>query len=278
MHLRLGEPSPADEPRRWSHVWTVPGGRTWMCVARTPRGYLVQFPGYAEFEVARRAIVCRPRPGIPASTIRHLLLDQLLPAILTSGSRIVLHASAVAIDGRAIGFVGAAGAGKSTVAGALVRNGASLVADDALVVERRRGGLVVVPSYPGLRLWPASARLIGARGARMKRVSHYSHKMRWSGSGVPFHEDPLPLGALYLVSQGKKSRAAAISARRSLLAIVQYSMMLDATDRATVRHGFDTASHIVDEVRVRRLVVGQTRSELQAASELVAGSAAGSHR
>ena len=49
-----------------------------------------------------------------------------------------LHGSVVAIDGLAVGLVGASGAGKSTLAGALVAAGHAMLADDHLVV--RRGG------------------------------------------------------------------------------------------------------------------------------------------
>jgi hypothetical protein len=47
---------------------------------------------------------------------------------------VILHGSAVAVDGRAIALVGGRGAGKSTTAYALVREGATLVADDLTVL------------------------------------------------------------------------------------------------------------------------------------------------
>ena len=227
-----------------------------MRVAATGSGHTVQFPGFAEFVATPRDIVCHPRTGVPLRTVRHLLLDQLLPALLGSRVRLVLHASAVDIGARAVGFLGAAGAGKSTLAAALVRSGASLLTDDALVIDCGASAPRAVPSYPGLRLWPDSARLVGAWRVRRTQVAHYSRKQRWSGAAVPFSDRPLPLDALYVVARGRsRGGIHRMSARQSIMALVRYSMMLDANDRTTVRSGFELASRVVEQIPVRRLVI-----------------------
>jgi len=70
---------------------------------------------------------------------------------------LVLHASAVAIDGRAALITGSSGTGKSALALQLMAMGATLVADDGVVL-RRRGDALVASA-------PASIRgLIEARG------------------------------------------------------------------------------------------------------------------
>jgi hypothetical protein len=61
--------------------------------------------------------------GVVAALVRHLR------------GRLTLHGSAVAIDGRAVVCVGASGAGKSTMAAALVRAGGELLADDMAAIE-----------------------------------------------------------------------------------------------------------------------------------------------
>ena len=255
-YVTIGARLRGDVRRKWRHSWRVRGGPFWMRVAATGSGHIVQFPGFGEFAVSPSAIVCHPRTGIPLETVRHLLLDQLLPALLGSRVRLVLHASAVDIGARAVGFLGAAGAGKSTLAAALVRGGASLVTDDALVIDCRTNVPRAVPSYPGLRLWPDSQRLVGAWRVRRTQVAHYTRKQRWYGAAVPYSERPLPLDALYLVARGR-SRAGIhlMSARQSIMALVRYSMMLDANDQSTVRFGFELASRLVEQIPVRRLVI-----------------------
>ena len=58
-----------------------------------------------------------------------------------AGARLLAHASAVAIGGRAVLIQGASGAGKSGLALRLIALGASLVADDRVVLERAGGGI-----------------------------------------------------------------------------------------------------------------------------------------
>ena len=256
VHLSIGARRRDDVRRKWRHSWRVRGGPFWMRVAATGSGRIVQFPGFAEFAVTPRDIVCHPRTSVPLATVRHLLLDQLIPALLASRARLVLHASAVDIGARAVGFLGAAGAGKSTLAAALVRGGASLLTDDALVVDCGAGVPRAVPSYPGLRLWPDSARLVGVWRVRRTQVAHYTRKQRWSGAAVPFSDRPLPLDALYVVARGRsRGGIHLMSARQSIMALVRYSLMLDASDRSTVRFGFELASRLVEQIPVRRLVI-----------------------
>ena len=77
-----------------------------------------------------------------------MLIAQVLPfAALLHGLE-VLHASAVTVDGRAVGFLGHSGAGKTSVAFAMCRLGAGFLADDVLAVERRDGRLVAHPGSP----------------------------------------------------------------------------------------------------------------------------------
>ena len=70
---------------------------------------------------------------------------------------IALHASAVVIEGHAIAFLGASGAGKSTMAAALcVRPGTQLAADDIVYVSRVDDVPRVVPTERANRLAPSS--------------------------------------------------------------------------------------------------------------------------
>jgi hypothetical protein len=55
---------------------------------------------------------------------------------------VTLHASCVAIHGRAVLLTGASGSGKSDLALRLIDRGATLVGDDGIVVEARDGRLL----------------------------------------------------------------------------------------------------------------------------------------
>ena len=74
------------------------------------------------------------------------------------GDPILIHASAVALDGRALLILGPSGSGKSALALVLMSLGAALVADDRTLVTSR-------PDGPPLASSPDTTRgLIEARG------------------------------------------------------------------------------------------------------------------
>ena len=76
---------------------------------------------------------------------------------------ILVHATAIAIDGRAVLLRGPSGAGKSDLALRLIDGGAHLVADDQ--VELRRAGELVIVRAPA-----AIAGLIEVRGIGIVQV------------------------------------------------------------------------------------------------------------
>jgi energy-coupling factor transporter ATP-binding protein EcfA2 len=71
-----------------------------------------------------------------------------------------VHASAVSIGDRAVAIVGPSGSGKSTIAAALVRRGATLIAEDLLPLTMCDGRVVAIPAYAGIRLWPEAVALL----------------------------------------------------------------------------------------------------------------------
>lgn len=79
--------------------------------------------------------------------------------------RLIAHASAVAVGGRAVLIQGASGSGKSGLALRLIALGGVLVADDRVVVERR--GARLAARAPG----PLRG-MIEARGVGLLRTAH----------------------------------------------------------------------------------------------------------
>lgn len=93
--------------------------------------FLWRMPGLGGF-VARGGaeLVAQPDPGVDIADLLPFVLGTGLGALLYQRGGVVLHASAVAFEGRAYAFCGASGAGKSTLAAALCRAGAEFLSDD----------------------------------------------------------------------------------------------------------------------------------------------------
>jgi hypothetical protein len=252
---RIASPTSA-----WFHVWRGTGGRAIVSFGRDPRGYLLRFHGKADFivDLAQRSIVCWRRAHASLATVRHLLLDQVMPLVLSGESRLVLHAAAVATPRGAVAFVGPTGSGKSTLATAVAALGFPLLCDDCLVVEASADGFLAGSFYPGARLYPDSVRAVGMTGVPSLSVGRFSSKRRIANS-LPFLGDSAPLAGVFMLEGRLRGGAreamhvTRLSSRDALVALVACTFHLDVRDRAAVRRGFEMQSHLVRATPVSRL-------------------------
>ena len=168
------------------HLW--PNAEGGMALYRDPlrEDLQLEFPERSEFTLTGSgntiAVGLGPRAGI--ATVRHLLLDQLLPRVLAHRGETVLHASAVRIGTRAVGFMGKSGSGKSTLAAALAAENCALLSDDGLILELATSAVLALPTYTSLRLWSDSWHYLQGDTPRESalRSSHAKHRIAWPSS------------------------------------------------------------------------------------------------
>ena len=141
------------------------------------------------------------------------------------------HGSAVAREGRAILFCGDAGAGKSTMAAALLARGAMLVADDLSRVEP--GG--IHPSSARIKLWGPAIDLLGWRDRVLQRDYFRDDKFHCS---VPLHaagQKPLPLAGIVVLEEGESLGVERLTGGAAMRAAMQGTIyrpeMLEAMGR-----------------------------------------------
>lgn len=126
----------------------------------------------------------------------------LYAAIAALNGLMPLHASAVAHGGRVYAFTGPPGAGKSTLAAALGREGLPLFCDDTLVLDISGAGEIVgLPGHKRLKLWPEGVTLAGAT-PREHVASHYPKHFADPAAGVV--AEPLPLAGLFFLEPGER--------------------------------------------------------------------------
>jgi hypothetical protein len=263
---------------QWFHEWRKPRGPRWLSFGRFDGGYILRFPALADFAVntAATRIVVRPAARLPAATLRHLLIDQVLPLAASRHGHVALHASAVQLDGiGAIGFVGEAGRGKSTLAAVLAASGAHVVTDDCLTIDSRGAALNAIPGYPGLRLWPRSAARAVLPAARARQVAHYSTKQRVAAA---FQREPAPLRALFLLepraASGPPASINGVAPRARLMGLLRFGYVLDVEDRRDLSMLFSGLARIVARVPVMRLRVRNGKRFLPQAARLIRAFAA----
>ncbi len=119
-----------------------------------------------------------------------------------------IHASAIAIKGRAVAFTAPAGGGKSTMAAMLARRGYPLFADDTLVLDLADPGRpVCLPGHKRLKLTEPSLALTGF--PRQEQVAPDYHKFY---ALPPAGDQPraLPLAALVFLEFAEEPSLARI--------------------------------------------------------------------
>ncbi len=136
-------------------------------VGRDGDRLVAEWPRRARLSVRRDGgdVVFEPHPEADAAEVEKLRRGAVGLLLAHLRGAIPLHASAVALEGRAIVFVGAAGLGKSTLAATLCDlSGGSLLGDDAVAIERDGESYEVVALEDRHWLDAAAARALGRTG------------------------------------------------------------------------------------------------------------------
>jgi len=227
---------------RWTTLWRFSTGEPWVTTARANGVRHLRFGRFADVALSDRRIELSRRAHATDATLRHLLLDQALPLALAAEGALVVHASAVASGRRAIVLAGRAGAGKSTLAALLAREGLRVIADDGALLEGRSPELRVVASYPGLRVYRDSAEAAGLDVTRLAEVAEYSQKVRVIPWPIPddVESEPPALVAMYSLAPGGSAvRLERLSRRDAAVEVLAHAYRIDPHDRVALEAQLD---------------------------------------
>lgn len=209
--------------------------------------------------------------GTDEALARLPLLGPVIGTLLRQRGHLVLHASSVAIDGRAVAFIGHKGFGKSTTAASLQARGHPLVADDVLPVTVN-GSAVVWPGYPQLKLWPEAAEAaLGDDPERLQnlhdRVSKKGRTARGAPPGVP-----LSLDAVYVLDRGETLQVTKRSKTTAFLELLRHTYAPDQLhdgDDAAAADCLKQYTALAEAVAVRTLIRPRDLRSLDALARLV---------
>ena len=231
----------APMPPEGALSWTRLGRRSLdgaLWVARTDDGFHLRFDQVGHFFTTRdgRVIRCWPEERVPRITIRHVLLDQVVPRVRAMLGDLVLHASAVAMPQGAVAFLGRSGAGKSTLAAHCWKAGYSVLADDCLIVLDPTGAPHIRPLYRGLRLHRTQARRFGV-GNAAPEVAHYTDKVRVDTNDDAHAAMCPPLVRLYLLATSGDARVRIAHAPpvQGFMTLVRQRFRLDIANKERLR-------------------------------------------
>ncbi len=205
-----------------------------------------------------REVLVEPQPGVDASMVRLFLLGSVIGLVCQQRGLLALHASAVAIEGQAVAFVGEPGQGKSTLAAhCLAHGGARLVADDILVVSFDGNGQPWVhPGMPALKLWRDALQVLGRETQGLRPDWIRAEKFI-----LPLLDQlaqaPVRLNCVYVLAgdddagDGRIEKLSGASAAAAVVANTYRVEFLDFTGQRPAH--FSASTRIAERVPVRRL-------------------------
>lgn len=253
LHFEQTAPSAqAPRPVKPFDRWITLDGEETSLFYRQSDEYVVRFPDQADFTISlgRRTVTCTPAPDVSDEAILHLYLNQIVPLVMGCDGDPVLHASAVVIDGRAIAFLGPTRRGKSTLAAAFANAGYPFLTDDGLILDRDGEGYWVRPRAPFMRLCSDSEAAI-LQSAEVRPGSDHCKSRILAGGEFPFHDEPAPLAAIYLLpepQQRDRTEILPLSRPAALSELLKHSFILDVEDRQRMKDLFHRLAGVVERI------------------------------
>jgi hypothetical protein len=220
----------------------------------TPEQGQVLWDGYATF-LARHGteILVDPVPGVDERTVQLGVLGPSFAMLLQQRGFLLLHASAVAVDGAAVAFLGPPRHGKSTTAAALHAQGYPLVVDDVVAIRFDGGGATVYPAFPQFKLWPDSVRALGHDPDTLPEIEpDYVKRARPVDAGF-WGQEALPLRCIYVLAWGDALAIEPVAVREAFLQIASHSYAIHWMHEVSGSTYLHARARLAEQVPVRRL-------------------------
>jgi hypothetical protein len=200
----------------------------------------------------RLIVVRADRPDVTADSLRHFVLDQVVPRVIAHVGATVLHAALVSADGEGIAICGPSGRGKSTLAAGLRKFGYRLHGDDTVVIRTGLGSFLASSVYPSLRLLPDALAHLVPTCPDVRAVAENSAKGRVPvrpGGSEPLA--PVPLFKILVLAPPPADDRITLRPMRpaeACMAFIENSFALDPTDRERARDKLVMASDLAAAV------------------------------
>lgn len=238
------------------------GAPTWTLRQPLPGRFELDYVDGTRFaiDLAERNIWATWPESLTLEDTVTYLVGPVLGFVLRSLGTICLHASAIAVAGRAILFAGHPGAGKSTTAAAFAERGFAVLADDIVALSAHATGIFVQPGYPRVNLWADSAAALFGSLSALPQVTPTWDKLYCdvTKNGMDFQCQPLALGSIYIIGDRSEDPLAPyvepLSARQQLLALIGNTYANNLLDQRRRAEEFARLGDLVGTVAIRRLV------------------------
>ena len=177
-----------------------------------PDEFLLKVDNVASLYVQNgKRITIMPEIGAKEDDILIFLMGSAFGALLHQRNILVLHGSAITVNGQSVAFCGPSGIGKSTLAAGFHLRGYPFLADDLCVITMHDSRPVVIPGFPRLKLWADTLNKLDTCKDHLKSV-------RWEGDLEKYflpvdscQYTPVPLHGVFILESTKTDKLEIIS-------------------------------------------------------------------
>ncbi|MFT3925905.1 MAG: hypothetical protein QM778_25400 [Myxococcales bacterium] len=174
-------------------------------------------------------VECYPHREQSIEEVKRQVLEHLIPRLLSRHYQLVLHASCAVFEHNALGFFARSGSGKSTMALAMARAGATILGDDSLVLDRGPDGAMARALWSTVRAFNDSL----STTLEVERPDAESSKIvltHGEAARLTFERGAHPLKALYALEESDEIRILPMSPREAMLALLREAYHLEFDD------------------------------------------------
>jgi hypothetical protein len=233
-----------------------------MLLYRQDNLHIFRHVGVADYYMWPDRIECHQHDEAATEVVELYFLSLLAGFWLESRGRIVLHASAVSVNGQGVVFLATNTGGKTSLSSSLMRVGHPLLTDDFLAVSLDNDSAVGHPGFPQMRMWPDLADHFLGGHVHLPFVLPDTEKRRVAlekeGMGV-FCAADTPLRRLYLPVRlddpGASIRVEPIPPQQALIELVRESFLSTILEKTGLhRERFARMVSLAERVPMSRLV------------------------
>lgn len=263
----------------------LPSGEPVLALYRGRESDLLRYSEVADFYLTDHRIHCHLLDPTYGFMVEIHLLGLVFSYWFERQGIPMLHASAVAVDGRAAVFIATNKGGKSSLACTLMGAGHPLLSDDVVGLQVTERGPEGRPGFPSMRLWPdQAAHFYGDWEGLGLAHPHYEKRRVPIGEGGfgTFRDAPAPIAAFYLperrsVGETPEVDLTPVPAAEAVIELVRGSFLPRlAQEGGFARERMALFGRFAGSVPMKRLVYPEGNEYLPTVAEAIVADVHGS--
>lgn len=210
-------------------------------IKSTPSGIYFYWKSIGAFLVKNsEVVIVDPSPGVDDCLLQLPIFGPVMATVLSGRRFLVLHASAVEREGKAIAFLGPKGTGKSTTAAAMCMNGYQLVTDDMLVLDMYQDSQPVAAPGPFmLKVREDTAGLLSIDHAKIFKPDHPRFRKKIYSPDADSPGRSFPIETMYFLDIGTEISLTTLHGKEKLIHIISSVYGTGSLDRVLSREKGD---------------------------------------